>query len=159
MNEADKQLSRRIRYRTGLDIPEIRETAVPFSRHLAQYARDMRQFEEDRKARLEAEAAEAAKPQPQSLPDQLKTMIGQQQPQKTWAEVRAELDRRTEARQQRSLVDELKQALGTQEQQEGEPPALNSQKLLEIAAGTTEMPHSTREAVANVLREHWDNQQ
>ncbi len=154
MNEADKQLSRRIRYRTGLDIPEIRETAVPFSRHLAQYARDMRQFEEDRKARLEAEAAEAAKPQPQSLPDQLKTMIGQQEPQTTWKEVRAELDRRTEARKQppgQTVADALIEALGQQEQHE--TPSLNDARLL-TALGSVDSSRSTKETVAKLLHDH-----
>jgi hypothetical protein len=154
MNEADRKIAAKLANRTRLDIPGIRDEPVPFSRHLAQYVRDMRQFEEDRKARLEAEAAEAAKPQPQSLPDQLKTMIGQQQPQKTWKEVRAELDRRTEARK---VADELKDALAQQD--DDGHPALNSQKLLEIAAGTPELPRSTREVVANVLRQHWDQQQ
>lgn len=156
VSAADRAVGRRLANRTGLQVPGTEDQPIPMSSRLAQYARDMKQVEADRKAQLEAEAAEAAKPAPKSLPDQLKEMIGTQG--RTWAEVRAELDRRTEERRQRSLVNELKQALGNQ-QQEGEPPALNSQKLLEIAAGTPEMPHSAREAIANVLRQHWDKQQ
>jgi hypothetical protein len=88
---------------------------------LAAYVRDMKQVETDLQARREAEAAQAAKPQPQSLADVL----------------RLELE---------------------EHQERGEHPSLNDQRLLQIAAGTPDAPHSVREEVSGILRRLWDQQ-
>lgn len=131
------------------------EDEVPWSRRLANYAREVRQAHQEIADRREAEAAEAAKPKPQSLVEELRGLIGQ--PTHTWKDVREELDRRVEERRQRSVVEALKEALGQQEQ--SDVPGLNDQRLLQIAAGTPDMPHSTRESVAAILRGHWDRQE
>ena len=91
------------------------------SARLAQHAREWKQYEQEQADAQSAAEVEAAKPQPQSLVEELRSLIGQQ-------------DR-------------------------SEFPALNDSRLLEIAAGTTDMPHSTREAVAAILRGHWDNRE
>jgi type IV secretory pathway VirB10-like protein len=127
---------------------------VSGSRQLAEYARGMQEWEADRQARLEAEAAEAAKPPPPpSLPEQLKAMIGHQEP-RSWKDVRADLDRRTEARKQpaqQSVADALREALGEQEQHE--TPSLNDPRLLTVL-GSVDSSHTTKETVAKILHDH-----
>jgi hypothetical protein len=124
---------------------------VPPSRQLAEYAAGMRQYEADKAA---AEEAEAATPAPQSLVAELRGLIAQPNPL-TWREVRAELDRRTEARRGQSVAEALEEAIGPQEQ--SDVPGLNDQRLLQIAAGTPDAPRSVREEVAGVLRGLWDS--
>ncbi len=155
MSELRKLLRQRIE---GLEQAEV----VSPTHQLAEYAAGMRQYEADKKAAEEAAEAEASRPQRKPLADELKGLIGGQAP--TWKEVRAELDRSRQERQQpaaspqpATLVAVLKEALG--EQEEGEHPSLNSAKLLEIASGTTDMPHSTRELLAAALRAHWDQRE
>jgi hypothetical protein len=53
-----------------------------------------------------------------------------------------------------SLVEELRREV-TKHQTGGDAPALNSSLLLQIAGGT-DVPRSTREAVADLLRQTWD---
>jgi hypothetical protein len=53
-----------------------------------------------------------------------------------------------------SLVDELRQALEAHNNG-NDQPGLNDLRILEAAAGGS-LPRSTREAVADVLRQHWD---
>jgi hypothetical protein len=55
-----------------------------------------------------------------------------------------------------SLVDELRQALEAHNSG-NDQPGLNDLRILEAAAGGS-LPRSTREAVADVLRQHWDHQ-
>lgn len=90
----------------------------------------------------------------------------------TWKEVITELDRRadeakrqreakktavTPAQQPQGVVEQLRAEL-EKHRQDSDVPGLNGPKLLELAAGTA-LPHSTRESVAALLRDHWDKQQ
>jgi hypothetical protein len=50
---------------------------VSGSRQVAEYAAGMRDWEADREARLAAEAAKANEPEPKSLVDELKSLIGE----------------------------------------------------------------------------------
>jgi hypothetical protein len=59
-----------------------------------------------------------------------------------------------EQRPPASLVDELRQALEAHNNG-NDQPGLNDLRILEAAAGGS-LPRSTREAVADVLRQHWD---
>jgi hypothetical protein len=95
---------------------------VSGSARLAQFARDEKQAVKDRADAEAAAAAEAAKPKPQSLVEEL----------------RFELEKH---------------------QEDSEFPALNSDALLRIAAGTQEAPRSVREQISGLLRGMWDQRE
>jgi signal recognition particle subunit SEC65 len=57
-----------------------------------------------------------------------------------------------------SLVEELRFEL-EKHQEDSEYPALNSDALLRIAAGTQEAPRSVREQISGLLRGMWDQRE
>ncbi len=73
MSELRKLLRQQIEGIVEPDPPSV-------SARLAEFARAEREAQEQREERREAEVAEAAKPQPQSLVDELKELIGHQEP-------------------------------------------------------------------------------
>lgn len=122
MEGADKLLGQRLEAGTNIPVPESHDEPQPsMSSRLAEYSRGMREYQQQVAEQREAEAAEAGKPQPQTL------------------------------------VELLKVALAASNA-DNEIPVLNDIRILEAAAGGS-LPRSTRESVADILRQHWDSQQ
>lgn len=136
-------------------IEGIEEPEPPsWSKRLANYSREVQQAHKEIEERRAAEAIAAAAPPRKSLADELKGLIAGQAP--SWEEVRSELDRSRQQRQQ-SAVDGLKEAIAESDESDGSIP-LNGQKILDAASAALDGNQSVKESVASLLYRYRGNQ-